>query len=116
MLRPSTYPSSSIPLLKASKTRALVVELADDKRPTRGIEARSARATNGQAAAPPRAAMKVRRLISHPSDKGRTLAHRQPRIVRRITWIGNDVRVGSFTTGSNRRKVWRRPLVLQKRK
>ena len=29
--------------------------------------------------------MNSRRLISHPSDKGRTLAHRQPRIVRRIT-------------------------------
>ena len=24
----------------------------------------------------------------HPSDKGRTLTHRQPRIVRRITCIG----------------------------
>jgi hypothetical protein len=29
--------------------------------------------------------MKVRRLISHPSNKGGTLARRQPRIVRRIT-------------------------------
>jgi hypothetical protein len=32
--------------------------------------------------------MNARRLISHPSDKGRTLAHRQPRIVWRITCIG----------------------------
>ena len=53
-----------------------------------------ARAASGHAAAPPRAAMNARRLISHPSDKGRTLAHRQPRIVRRITCIGTMSELG----------------------
>ena len=57
-----------------------------------------ARATTGHAAAPPRAAMNARRLISHPSDKGRTLAHRQPRIVRRITCIGTMSELGHKRT------------------
>ena len=38
--------------------------------------------------------MNARRLISHPSDKGRTLAHRQPRIVRRITCVGTMSELG----------------------
>jgi hypothetical protein len=51
--------------------------------------------------------MNARRLISHPSDKGRTLAHRQPRIVRRITCIGTMSELGQKPKSSQRANVVR---------
>src|SRR4249920_3145095 len=89
-------PYSAKPLRKASTKCALSFADRALRNPIRGLSDCCARATTGNATAPPRAAMNSRRLISHPSDKGRTLAHRQPRIVRRITVHRYDVRVGSL--------------------